>query len=616
MNKFLTVIAASMMLCLALAVCVSAVYDGGASGDDDAFADDAPIGAYTGPGIAISAPLDIWRIGTNAEYPVGSGQMWTMTDTYYQTNDIDMTGTTYGGLGTSTYQFGGTYYGNGFKISNLRTPTIGVMSYGLFNYATNASFYDMVMESPTVALASGQFSGSIVARAVGCEFINCKLIGTVTGTVTGTATTNVLFGGLVGDAYLCQLIGCANEATISITGPYVQIGGLASQTNFSIFNRCYNSGNVTATATAGSGTCVVSGLIGYITTGGTMSHITNCYNTGDVRGVRTMSGNQAYVSGIIRGSNLVMITNCYNTGNITWSLLAGAMPVQYGGISACGTAASAQPHSMFHCVVLDGSVQNNVIGGGGSFDFNNVIGTSAEMRPTIADARAGNSIYYTLSSSVFVGWDFFNIWNIDPAVNNGYPTLRAIDDPFTDNRYMVAFDTNGGSFVTPQIIPEGDTVTAPADPTRDGYTFTGWFVDYLLTAEYDFATPVYYDMILFAGWEPTGSGVSYLVAFDTNGGSFVAPQIIPDGSTASAPADPTRDGYTFKGWFADGQLTAAFDFATPITGDTVLFAGWEASGGGGGKTIALNITLDILLLIVAITALLILCAILVKHGKG
>jgi len=393
--------------------------------DDNGGNEIPPGDIFNYDGLPITTPADFQRIGTNMEYPAGSGKIWNMNAVYSQMNDIDLTGTNIGGLGTSSYQFQGAYYGNGFKIKGFKTPTIGTLYYGLFNYATNAQFINMVMESPAPAVASGQFSGSIVAHAVGCELIGCRLIGTVTGTVTGTMTSVVLFGGLVGDAYLCQIIGCCNEATISISGPYVQVGGLASQTNNTIINRCYNSGDITVTAIAGTGTNTVGGISGFITTGGTMSHITNCYNTGNIKAIRTMSGNQAYVSGIARGSNLIMITNCYNTGNITWQLIGTTVPVQYGGITASGTASSSMPDSMLHCVLLKGTINLDVMGAG-RFGWQNIVATDMEMKPTLANARAGKSVYYATATSVFAGWDFYRIWNIDTAINNGYPFLIGV----------------------------------------------------------------------------------------------------------------------------------------------------------------------------------------------
>ena len=77
---------------------------------------------------------------------------------------------------------------------------------------------------------------------------------------------------------------------------------------------------------------------------------------------------------------------------------------------------------------------------------------------------------------------------------------------------------------------------------------------------------------------------SYVVSFDTNGGTTIDHQFISaDGmSLALVPEDPTSNGYDFTGWFADNMLTTEFDFAVPITASTTIYAGWEETGDGNG----------------------------------
>ena len=77
---------------------------------------------------------------------------------------------------------------------------------------------------------------------------------------------------------------------------------------------------------------------------------------------------------------------------------------------------------------------------------------------------------------------------------------------------------------------------------------------------------------------------TFTVTFDSTGGSAVASQTVKEGEKAAKPANPTRDGYTFEGWFADEALKTAYDFNTPVTSDITLYADWDrrSSGGGGG----------------------------------
>ena len=105
------------------------------------------------------------------------------------------------------------------------------------------------------------------------------------------------------------------------------------------------------------------------------------------------------------------------------------------------------------------------------------------------------------------------------------------------NQYTITFDTNGGSEIAPITQDYGTEITAPADPTRKGYTFKGWDKEIPETMPAD-------NITVKAQW-----GINqYTITFDTNGGSKIAPITQDYGTAITAPADPTRKGYTFKGW--------------------------------------------------------------------
>ena len=71
-------------------------------------------------------------------------------------------------------------------------------------------------------------------------------------------------------------------------------------------------------------------------------------------------------------------------------------------------------------------------------------------------------------------------------------------------------------------------------------------------------------------------GSNWSVTFQTNGGSPVPPsQSVAGGGTATQPADPTQTNYVFAGWYGDAALTTGFNFATPITANTTLYAKWK-----------------------------------------
>lgn len=140
--------------------------------------------------------------------------------------------------------------------------------------------------------------------------------------------------------------------------------------------------------------------------------------------------------------------------------------------------------------------------------------------------------------------------------------------------YTVTFDTLDGAPATVLTVAQGGTPAVPADPTRYGYTFTGWYSDVAGTVAAAPATvPVTADVTYYAGW---ASLQSLLVSFDTKGGSAVPPVPLLGGSTldeASIPA-PTKEGYTFLGWYKNASCTAKFNFGIALSADTTLYAGW------------------------------------------
>ena len=106
--------------------------------------------------------------------------------------------------------------------------------------------------------------------------------------------------------------------------------------------------------------------------------------------------------------------------------------------------------------------------------------------------------------------------------------------------YTVTFQSEGGSEVASQIRAN-TPADRPADPTKEGYTFIGWYNG---ESEWNFETPVTADLTLTAKWQIN----RYTITFDTAGGSEV-PSITQDYGTAiTAPANPTKTGYTFAGW--------------------------------------------------------------------
>ena len=105
------------------------------------------------------------------------------------------------------------------------------------------------------------------------------------------------------------------------------------------------------------------------------------------------------------------------------------------------------------------------------------------------------------------------------------------------NKYTITFETNGGSEIAPITQDYGTKITAPDNPTRKGYTFRGWDKEIPKTMPAE-------NITVKAQWEIN----QYTITFDTNGGSEIAPITQDYGTEITAPDNPTRKGYTFKGW--------------------------------------------------------------------
>ena len=249
--------------------------------------------------------------------------------------------------------------------------------------------------------------------------------------------------------------------------------------------------------------------------------------------------------------------------------------------------------------------------------------TEGEM-PTHEDAEK--------EGCIFTGWTPA----LSPVKEDITYTAKFVEkDP---DKLVVSFDTDGGSFVDPQLVKPGEMAERPADPQKAGHVFSDWYDDTFCTTKFDFSVPVTEDTITYAGWNIENYSITWsdhegkeiavtqaeygtipefpaekekaleregyvfigwaptpeiavsdavymaqyeektidvrVVSFDTDGGSFVRPQLPVYGGKAMRPADPQKAGYVFRNWYADKQLETLFNFNRNITEDTTVYAGW------------------------------------------
>ncbi|MEE3409909.1 MAG: InlB B-repeat-containing protein [Treponema sp.] len=143
-----------------------------------------------------------------------------------------------------------------------------------------------------------------------------------------------------------------------------------------------------------------------------------------------------------------------------------------------------------------------------------------------------------------------------------------------DGKYLVRFDTDGGTVVQSQTVKRGETAVRPEDPTKAPYLFCGWYKSNL-SEEFDFEAPINSSETVKAIWKFTPPSGWHLVIFDTDGGTAVQPLYIQGGKTIGRPTvDPTRSGYSFCGWYKS-DLSEEFDFTTPISSNTRIRAKWS-----------------------------------------
>lgn len=130
--------------------------------------------------------------------------------------------------------------------------------------------------------------------------------------------------------------------------------------------------------------------------------------------------------------------------------------------------------------------------------------------------------------------------------------------------YTVSFFADGVPVAT-QTVQDGENVSVPNEPVKEGYVFKGWYADESHMNLYDFSAPIKGETSVYA-WFKAIYDVSFFVD-----GEVVSFQSIEEGNSATVPVDPQKDGYAFVGWYADEALTVEYDF-TAVQEDTSVYA--------------------------------------------
>lgn len=305
-------------------------------------------------------------------------------DHFIQTADIDLA--TYlaeGGAGynagagwVSIGLFRGTYDGNGKTIYNLKVNKSGFLYAGLFG--DNTGVIQNVSLSGVDIIDGKDNVGALVGKNYGGGTVtNCKILsGTV---VYNDNDEDDNIGALIGYNEDGEVTGCYSGASVSAPNCGYNVGGLIGR-NKGVVSKCYATGNVTGGANN------TGGLIGANVDGGT---IENCFATGDVTGENFVGGLVGYNVGA--GAQII---KSYATGIVTGtgSNIGGLA----GGVSSGATVTNSY---------WDKDTTGQLSSAGGA-------GAVGKLTSELQD------------QTTFTGWDFVTIWNIGPAINNGYPFLR------------------------------------------------------------------------------------------------------------------------------------------------------------------------------------------------
>ena len=136
-----------------------------------------------------------------------------------------------------------------------------------------------------------------------------------------------------------------------------------------------------------------------------------------------------------------------------------------------------------------------------------------------------------------------------------------------NSKYIIQFDTDGGEKIESQSVKKGEVVKQPETPKKEGYVFVEWQLD---GKKYDFNKKVKKSITLKAKW---ATEIYVTVSFNTDGGSEVTPIQALSGTTIkeSDITNPTKEGYTFAGWYIGEKK---YDFTKKVTSNLTLTAKW------------------------------------------
>ncbi len=173
----------------------------------------------------------------------------------------------------------------------------------------------------------------------------------------------------------------------------------------------------------------------------------------------------------------------------------------------------------------------------------------------------------------FLGWYVEDVpFNFGPVTGYSSTQTVRVEARYSDV-YYVFFKDNNGRIVETKEGKTNDSIQTGgvSFPVDVDQSITGWYTDEAFTNKVDSVTLEDKNVTLYAKVEK-----GYWITYDSKGGSYIQPTFYAKGTTAKAPADPTRPGYNFGGWYTDDALTVSANFGS-ITENTTVHAKWTAA---------------------------------------
>ena len=428
---------------------------------------------------------------------------------YILMNDLNFAGKTFTPIGTESSPFKGTFNGNNKTISNITFSNSAMNYVGLFGYARDAKFSNVVLKN--INVTGNNNVGGFLGYGSGVSIEGCSIESSPI--ITGKNEVGG-FAGSLGNSYVFN-----SYATEEVVGSDYT-GGFVGSLWYSSLSNCYATGKVSGRL--GS----AGGFVGKMFE----SSVFNSYATGEVSG-----GSPGGFAGTMQAQS--SISNSYATGDAktSTSYLGGGFTSPLDYVSSNSTVSN--------CFYT--GLPNHDASKGGLFV------TPAKLKQISTFTNASWNISSSPNSNTI--W-YITEGNTPPLLNRNY--ISPV--------YTVTFNSNGGNPVPAKTVHSGNPVARPTSPAKIGYILVEWQLN---GVAYNFSTPVTSNLTLVAVYNSITP--TYTVTFNSDGGTSVSSQFVNSGNVVAKPANPTKNGYTFVEWRLNG---AAYNFSAPVTSNLTLFA--------------------------------------------